>query len=188
MSATAYIAAPAQTPELRQERAVARTLRLLSLVRTLIAFGKQLADSSAPIPLPKPPWTPPYASARKTWRSSSPASHAVSDSAAALETKLVDRAAHPLPARAARESSARKPRAKPPAPQPDASAVLAALPTSEEIADQLRRRPVHAVLIDICSDLGIVTADPMYPNCSTPSSRTAVASSPFTRTSKSGPA
>ena len=57
----------------------------------------------------------------------------------------------------------RNPRAKTPNPRADESvSTLVALPTPEEIAELLRRRPVHAVLIDICSDLGIVTADPMW--------------------------
>src|SRR5689334_21985755 len=39
---------------------------------------------------------------------------------------------------------------------------LAALPTPAEIADQVRRQPIGAVLADICYDLGIVPADPLW--------------------------
>ena len=40
---------------------------------------------------------------------------------------------------------------------------LAGLPTQEELAAELRRRPIGAVLADICRDLGIVPADPLWP-------------------------
>ena len=57
----------------------------------------------------------------------------------------------------------RNPRAKTPVPRADESvSTLVALPTSEEIAELLRHRPVHIVLIDFCSDLDVVTADPMW--------------------------
>ena len=52
---------------------------------------------------------------------------------------------------------------RPPAPpkqQPDPR--LARLPTSEEIAEEVRHRPIGAVLADICRDLGIVPSHPLW--------------------------
>jgi len=42
-----------------------------------------------------------------------------------------------------------------PAAQGEDGAALARMPTAEEIADQLRRRPIGAIVADICFDLGI---------------------------------
>lgn len=42
-----------------------------------------------------------------------------------------------------------------PAALGDDGAALARMPTAEEIADQLRRRPLGAIVADICFDLGI---------------------------------
>jgi hypothetical protein len=39
---------------------------------------------------------------------------------------------------------------------------IAGMPTPEEIAAEVRRRPVGAVLVDICLDLGIMPADPLW--------------------------
>jgi hypothetical protein len=70
---------------------------------------------------------------------------------------------HPLPETVAqvsvRKPVARKPRTAPPAvrrpPLPD-------LPTAEDIAAALRNRPAGAVIADICRDLGIVPAHPLW--------------------------
>ena len=81
--------------------------------------------------------------------------------AAALEARLCARAARGkdlgvasvrLPARQTASPKA------PPAPQPAEPTQdprLATLPTEEEIAAEVRRRPIGAVIIDICCDLGI---------------------------------
>jgi hypothetical protein len=39
---------------------------------------------------------------------------------------------------------------------------IAGMPTAEEIAADIRRRPVGAVLADICRDLGILPIDPVW--------------------------
>ena len=92
-----------------------------------------------------------------------------------LETRLiarVNRKERAQPAGRTGTSSAptappRKPRAaQPPRPaaqwawEPDPR--LAAMPSEEEIAAEIRRRPVGAVLADICRDLGILPADPLW--------------------------
>lgn len=85
--------------------------------------------------------------------------------AAELETRIADhlgRFDRPLHV-TARASAARKPRSRPaPQPQDQSNSVLAGLATAKEIADQLRHRPVGAVLIEICGDLGIMPSDPLW--------------------------
>jgi hypothetical protein len=91
--------------------------------------------------------------------------------AEALEARLVSRGDQPddAPART-RATPARLPRpARPPAQQHDTDAEPAVLrmPTPEAIAAQIRRRPVGAVLADICFDLGIGTNHPLWPELRT---------------------
>jgi hypothetical protein len=64
--------------------------------------------------------------------------------------------APPRKPRAARSERRTPPRVWEPDPR------LAGMPTAEEIAAEVRRRPVGAVLADICLDLGIVPADPLW--------------------------
>jgi hypothetical protein len=58
----------------------------------------------------------------------------------------------------------RKPRAARQASVPAAQSDprLARLPTPEELAEEVRRRPIAAVLADICRGLGIVPSDPLW--------------------------
>ena len=85
--------------------------------------------------------------------------------AEALEARLVQSAARPDPQprpphalspcspRAARQQTT-------PAEAPDPH--LARLPTIEEIAAEVRRKPVGVVLLDICRDLGITADHPLW--------------------------
>jgi len=74
--------------------------------------------------------------------------------AAALEERLHRRAAHGrgLQPRALRPPAARRPRTS----RSAQDSHLPVLPTLEQIAAQDRRRPIGAVLVDICLDLGII--------------------------------
>ena len=88
--------------------------------------------------------------------------------AAALEYRLIDCAeleatAKPL-THAAKPPSVRPRRpARPRAPRPRPDPSLAdRLPSVEEIAAEVRRRPIGAVLADICDDLGIVASHPLW--------------------------
>jgi hypothetical protein len=36
------------------------------------------------------------------------------------------------------------------------------MPTAEEIAEAVRHRPIGAVIVDICSDLGITQSHPLW--------------------------
>jgi hypothetical protein len=87
--------------------------------------------------------------------------------ATALEARLIariDRKERVQPEGTTSTAAPRKPRTGPRKPsrvwQPDPR--LAGMPTEEEIAAEVRRRPVGAVLADICLDLGIVPADPLW--------------------------
>ena len=80
--------------------------------------------------------------------------------AAALQATL-PKPQREAPARPA--PAARKPRTRPaPVPRDNADSVLAALPTSKEIADQLRHRPIGDVLTEICIDLGILAVEDIW--------------------------
>jgi hypothetical protein len=88
----------------------------------------------------------------------------------ALEVRLVRRADRPDTAPAARRVSARRqPRATAPTTPRTAAAGLdlAHLPTPEQIAAQIRRQPIGAVIADICRDLGIRPCHPLWRELST---------------------
>jgi hypothetical protein len=84
--------------------------------------------------------------------------------AAALEVRITATAtrldADPDPRRAAIRSAPRAPRAL--TPRDDQAAPLAAMPTPEQIAAQVRRRPIGAVIADICRDLGITPSHKLW--------------------------
>lgn len=90
--------------------------------------------------------------------------------AGALETHIihtadrVDTPPAPAAARAAAPPTQRAPAAPraprlPPAPTDPR---LAQMPTPEEIAAQIRRRPIGAVIANICRDLGIMPRHPLW--------------------------
>ena len=74
----------------------------------------------------------------------------------------VERAAprldRPPPARAVRRVPPDQP---PPAPPTEADASVR-LPTAREIAAKARTKPIGAVIMDICADLGLRPSDPMW--------------------------
>jgi len=85
----------------------------------------------------------------------------------ALEARVVALAAQPVaPPRPARAPAQREPRAPRPASARPTEAAdhprLALLPTAEQIAAEVRRRPVGAVIADICRDLGIIPTHPLW--------------------------
>jgi hypothetical protein len=82
----------------------------------------------------------------------------------ALEARVVALAARPAaPPRPARAPAQRAPRAAPAArPADEADPRLARLPTPEQIAAEVRRRPIGAVIADICRDLGIMPTHPLW--------------------------
>ena len=85
--------------------------------------------------------------------------------AGALEARLAHCAARPDPeARPQATPPPRGTRAAAPATRRtgEADARLAHLPTPEQIAAEVRRRPIGAVIADICRDLGIVCSHPLW--------------------------
>ncbi|HXA25563.1 MAG TPA: hypothetical protein VNW90_25070 [Acetobacteraceae bacterium] len=153
-------AATAPTPTTEPSRAG----RLLDLVRKLIDYGKELAATlrqhSATIDLAAA--TRPFGTrdialilARITCGL---------HRANALEARLVRNAARldAAPRPRAKPSVARPAAATRPPAAPPTDARLAHLPTPEQIAAEVRRRPIGAVIADICRDLGIMPSHPLW--------------------------
>ena len=171
MAAPPTAAVPADRVDPHQDRPATgtdtptSTGRLLRLVRALIDYGRQLATTLQ----------------QRT--TATDLTHITRDfgtldigeilaritrgllRAAALETRLDQRPPPRQPAPAAASApSRRQPRAAPHV-DPSASAAeprIVRLPTPAEIAAQVRRRPIGAVLADICRDFGITTAHPLW--------------------------
>jgi hypothetical protein len=143
--------------------------RVLSLVRRLIDYGKQLAGT-----VQQRAAAPGFALFAKPFGTADLAAILARITnglrrAAALEARLCQRAARgrdltPSPIRL---PAARGPRRARQSAPPDAQQEpqpanhtedprLARLPTEAEIAAEVRRRPVGAVIVDICHDLGIM--------------------------------
>ncbi len=156
MSAAATAPAPTTEPS--------RVGRLLNLVHKLIEYGKELATV-----LRQHSTTTDLASATRPFGTSDIALILARITrglhrANALEARLIRSAARldaeprpPAPPAIAKRVSASAARA---APLVDAR--LAHLPTPEEIAAEVRRRPIGAVIADICRDLGITPSHAMW--------------------------
>ncbi len=84
--------------------------------------------------------------------------------AAALEERLRRIAARPARQPApTTPAPQRNPRVRPPAkPAPSDDNLLTHPPTPEEIAAEVRRRPIGAVIVDICRDLAILPDHPLW--------------------------
>lgn len=160
-------AVPLPNPDPHQDQASTRITRLLGVIHSLIAFGKHLTT----VLQSQPSNDTLYAIVIRFGTTKfalivARIAHAIR-LAEALEAKLAPLADRPERQPAAptqRASSPRKPRdprnaAPPPA---DAESILAGLPTAEQIAEQLRTRPAHAVLLEIFSNLGILPSDPLW--------------------------
>jgi hypothetical protein len=142
------------------------TGRLIGLVRKLIDYGKQLV-----ITLRQPATAADIEDATLTFGTLDIRQIIASITrglhrAAALEARLSRRAARELTAQTATAStSVRAPRATRTAersPKPEADPRLARMPTPAEIAAAVRRRPIGAVIADICFDLGIMPSSPLW--------------------------
>jgi len=168
MSADAPAPSPTAEPDLHRAGAgvPGAVGRVLLLVRRLIDYGKQLAGT-----MQQRAATPGFAWFARSFGTADLALilariTAGLRRAAALEARLCARAARgrdltPSPIRLPAPRSGRK--ATPPADAKPADRTedprLARLPTEEEIAAEVRRRPVGAVIVDICLDLGIAPGD-----------------------------
>jgi hypothetical protein len=155
MSASATEPAPTTEPS--------NSGRLLSLIRALIEYGKQLVAT-----LQQPTSTTDIAGATRGFGTRDIALILARiarglQRADALEARLVrsatqlDAAAKPRGAVAAKRVPAPPRQAAPRAASP-----LDQLPTAEQIAAEVRRRPIGAVVADICRDLGIMPSHPLW--------------------------
>ena len=155
---------PAGFTDPSRERAEGH-VRLLAVVRALIAFGRHLAEAlrqrdpaENPIRLIRHFGVPTVAEivARVTY---------ALRLALALEARLVPLVARPVAERVADVAPVRQcakaaprvqrdPDADEPPPDP--------LPSVEEIAQLIRRRPLGDVIVDICRDFGIATNHPLW--------------------------
>jgi hypothetical protein len=143
--------------------------RVLGVVRELIGYGRQLAAT-----LQQRAAAPGFALFAKPFGTTDVAVILVRITnglrrAAALEAWLSQRAARgkdvpPPPIRlptfsAGASSDARS---EPPTADPAQDPRLVRLLTEEEVAAEVRRRPVGAVVADICRDLGIMAPHPLW--------------------------
>src|SRR5271157_4975159 len=147
-----FMSAAAETPAPTTQ--LSRSGRRLNLVRKLIDYGKELTatirERTATEPL--------FATIRFGTTDLALILARIARGlllADALEARVLQRAAHlDVGPRRGRARSA--PRA-PAAPRvAEADPHLAGLPTPEQIAAEVRRRPIGAVIADICRDLGVV--------------------------------
>jgi hypothetical protein len=140
-----------------------RSARLLGLVRKLIDYGKELAATIRRRAFTDPQFASTHfgsADAALILASIARGLHRAN----ALEARIVRSAAR-LDAAPHTAASPRNPRPPRPAAAPAAAEAdprLARLPTPAQIAADVRRRPIGAVLADICRDLGIMPSDPLW--------------------------
>jgi hypothetical protein len=129
---------------------------LLALVRQLIDYGRHLAITLRSNPHPLGAGDIALILARITRGLLR---------AEALEARLIRSAARPdaAPAPPRAPSHRRSPPARATAQPTDTTqSRLAHLPTPEQIAAEVRRRPIGAVIADICRDLGIMPSHPLW--------------------------
>jgi hypothetical protein len=134
---------------------------LLDLVRKLIDYGKELAAT-----LQNDAAENPYFSCRAfgtrdltlILASITRGLHR----ATALESRLVPLAARPKKQPVQPSAVQRRPRPSRPARSRNEDLPLPQLPTPEQIAAEVRRRPIGAVIADICRDLGILPNHPLW--------------------------
>ena len=129
---------------------------LLALVRQLIDYGRHLATTLRGNPHPLGAGDISEILARITRGLLR---------AEALEARLIRSAARPdaAPAPPRAPSHRQSPAARAAAQPTDTTqSVLAHLPTPEQIAADVCRRPIGAVIADICRDLGIMPSHPLW--------------------------
>ena len=138
--------------------------RLLGLVRKLIDHGKQLAAAVGQRSLPNDPFLTRCCFGTSDIALILSRITLALHRAVALEARLLRSAARPDPKpQPPCSPSPRAVRARQAPREPaEADPRLAGLPTPEQIAAEIRRRPVGAVIADICRDLGIMADHPLW--------------------------
>ena len=163
---SAAVTAPAPQPHSAAAEQPNRCAPLLSLVRKLIDYGRQLAASLQQHARPAD-----LAAATRAFATTDIALILARITqgllhATALEA-LLQRGTARLDGPAMRVTLPPAPRlprsAQPPTPPPDEpDPRLLRLPTAEQIAAEVSRRPAGAVIVDICRDLGILPSHPLW--------------------------
>jgi hypothetical protein len=142
-----------------------RSATLLQIVRTLIDIGRQRLASIRSQPGPEE--THAIGCAFGTFNVALIVARILRGLriAAALEDRVIATAPGldtPPRARATSAPSAPRPRPKTKRSDADDDALLDRMPTDQEIVEMIRRRPIGAVLVDICADLGIGIDHPLW--------------------------
>ena len=162
MSAAATAPAEAHAPDPNRAEPT-RVSEVLGLLKTLITYGRNLADTLQQH-ANDPEILPCFAFIASIFRTSNVSLILARVTrgllrAAALEARLLRRVArgHHEPV-SIRPPSKRKPQATktPRKRRPAQDPSLARMPTPEEVEAEVRHRPIGALLVDICLDLGIV--------------------------------
>jgi hypothetical protein len=153
------MSAAAEAPDPTTEPS--RSFRLLDLVRKLIDYGRELAATIRQ----RTAADPIFAKARFGTTDLALLFARIARGlqlANALEARVL-RSSAQLDAGPAQSRARSAPRA-PAAPRVAAEADpgLAHLPTPEQIAAEVRRKPIGAVIADICRDLGITGSHPLW--------------------------
>ncbi len=143
--------------------------QLLGLVRKLLTFGRDLVSSlqrqNTPMPRKQV--------ARRFGTFNLALIIARLTRGLAIAARLESRLLRPCPAQNPpranpdRPTQPTKPRAtRPPplSPSEDDAALLRGLPSAKEIAERVRGRPVGAVIVEICRDLGIDASHELWPD------------------------
>ena len=142
-----------------------RSTALLHIVRTMIDIGRQRLAAIRSQPGPQE--THAIARAFGTFNVALIVARILRGLriADALEDRVIADAPRidaPPPARVAAPRPPRQ-RTQPKRPNArDDAALLARVPTDRDIAEMVRRRPIGAVLVDICADLGIGIDHPLW--------------------------
>ena len=157
------ISAPDPPQDQAADAALARTTRLRRVLGILIAHGKRLAEDLNRRPASGVFWIAVRFGTKDAALILARITRALR-MAAALKATLPAEPDHQCSKRPARSAAAAdKPRTRrTPPPAKNADSVLADLPTSKEIAAQLRDRPIGDVLTKICRDLGILTVEAFW--------------------------
>jgi hypothetical protein len=153
--------AAADPPTDQPDPKPSRSGRLLAVVRKLIDYGKELATTIRQRISTEPTFATSCFGTTDLAKILACIVRGL-HRANALEARVIQRAAvldaGPRPRRPRSEP---KPQAAPrPADRQDAP--LTQLPTAEQIAAEVRRRPIGAVIADICRDLGILPSHPLW--------------------------
>jgi len=137
---------------------------LLDLVRRLIDYGKELAATLHQRVADNPCFAPFNFGTNDLALILARISRGL-QRANALEERLIRASGRARPEQPKPPLTAGSPRCRPRPchpPSRDAASPLAHMPTAEQIAADVRRRPIGAVIADICRDLRILPSHPLW--------------------------